>query len=109
MSVDIRELVNVSVVYVVILSLLTGLAYLWLSSYLRKWKQLAPIPGITPTYPILGNALSFKSNGRGRFTCVNQVIYLWIWLVMTLMIMKHVIRLSPVDKFRIKISLLNLC
>ncbi|XP_048116947.1 cytochrome P450 4V2 isoform X2 [Alosa alosa] len=67
MPVDTRELVHVSIVYVVILSILTGFAYLWLSSYQRKWKQLAPIPGLSPTYPIVGNALSFKSNGRDFF------------------------------------------
>ncbi|XP_041962756.1 cytochrome P450 4V2 isoform X2 [Alosa sapidissima] len=67
MPVDTRELVHVSIVYVVILSILTGFAYLRLSSYQRKWKQLAPIPGLSPTYPIVGNALSFKSNGRDFF------------------------------------------
>ncbi|KAL6467408.1 hypothetical protein MHYP_G00252120 [Metynnis hypsauchen] len=48
--------------------LLTWLTYQLLSGYLHSWKQLKPIPGIGVPYPLLGNALQFKSNA-GDFFC----------------------------------------
>uniref|UniRef100_A0A3B4CQU8 Cytochrome P-450AROM n=1 Tax=Pygocentrus nattereri TaxID=42514 RepID=A0A3B4CQU8_PYGNA len=48
--------------------LLTWLTYQLLSGYLHSWKELKPIPGIGVPYPLLGNALQFKSNA-GDFFC----------------------------------------
>ncbi|KAI1887586.1 hypothetical protein AGOR_G00191830 [Albula goreensis] len=48
--------------------LLTYLTYQLLSRYLHKWSEMKAIPGLEGTYPILGNALQFKTNA-GDFFC----------------------------------------
>ncbi|XDV14815.1 hypothetical protein PO909_014998 [Leuciscus waleckii] len=48
--------------------LLTHITYQLLKNYLHNWKELKPIPSIGNTYPFIGNALQFKSNG-GDFFC----------------------------------------
>uniref|UniRef100_A0A8D0H973 Cytochrome P450 4V2 n=1 Tax=Sphenodon punctatus TaxID=8508 RepID=A0A8D0H973_SPHPU len=35
--------------------------------YVRKWKQMKPIPGVSPHYPLLGNALLFERGGEAFF------------------------------------------
>ncbi|XP_035274432.1 cytochrome P450 4V2 [Anguilla anguilla] len=67
MAQDVGELLGASVVFVLLLTLLAIFTQLLLSSYVSKWRQMKPIPGISPTYPLLGNALAFKSNGRDFF------------------------------------------
>ncbi|XP_048402526.1 cytochrome P450 4V2-like [Stegostoma tigrinum] len=51
----------------VFLTLLVGLAIHLFADYVRKWNQMKWIPGISPTYPILGNALLFKPSGEDFF------------------------------------------
>lgn len=55
-----------SLVAVAIVALLSYLTYQLLSSYLRKWKEMKPIPGIGGTYPLIGNSLQVKSNAGGE-------------------------------------------
>ncbi|CAM4548245.1 unnamed protein product [Lepidochelys olivacea] len=38
-----------------------------LPGYLGKWKALKPIPGLSPCYPLLGNALLFERKGEDFF------------------------------------------
>lgn len=47
-------------------SMLTYATYQLLSSYLYKWREMKPIPEIEGTYPLIGNALQFKSNAGGE-------------------------------------------
>ncbi|CAJ0968909.1 unnamed protein product [Ranitomeya imitator] len=48
---------------IVLLTLLAISATPFLTEYIRKWNIMKPIPGFSPTYPIIGNALRFKPNG----------------------------------------------
>ncbi|XP_055771905.1 cytochrome P450 4V2-like [Salvelinus fontinalis] len=48
-------------------SMLTYATYQLLSSYLYKWREMKPIPEIEGTYPLIGNALQFKSNAGDFF------------------------------------------
>uniref|UniRef100_A0A671RA42 aromatase n=1 Tax=Sinocyclocheilus anshuiensis TaxID=1608454 RepID=A0A671RA42_9TELE len=54
-------------VFVSLLLFLTFITYQLLKDYMHKWRELKPVPGISPIYPFLGNALTFKSNGRDFF------------------------------------------
>ncbi|XP_048453829.1 cytochrome P450 4V2-like [Rhincodon typus] len=51
----------------VFLTVLVGLAIHLFADYVRKWNQMKRIPGLSPTYPILGNALLFKPSGEDFF------------------------------------------
>ncbi|CAB1328135.1 unnamed protein product [Coregonus sp. 'balchen'] len=68
MTVDIGELLSGSIVLVLLLTILTCV-FIWqfLSSSLHRWTQMKPIPGISPSYPLLGNALSLKANARATY------------------------------------------
>lgn len=44
----------------------TFITFKMLSSYLHKWFQMKPIPELEGTYPIIGNALAFKTNAGGK-------------------------------------------
>uniref|UniRef100_A0AAY3ZVX5 Cytochrome P450 4V2 n=1 Tax=Denticeps clupeoides TaxID=299321 RepID=A0AAY3ZVX5_9TELE len=50
------------------IALLTCVMYQLLGRHLHTWKEMKPIPGIEGTYPLIGNALQFKSNA-GDFFC----------------------------------------
>ncbi|MBN3317331.1 CP4V2 protein, partial [Atractosteus spatula] len=65
MAVEISGLLLGSAVVTLFLTLLT---YKLLGSYVRKWRQMKPIPGFSPTYPIVGNALHLKRNGGDFFS-----------------------------------------
>ncbi|XP_069600465.1 cytochrome P450 4V2-like isoform X1 [Ranitomeya imitator] len=52
---------------IVLLTLLAISATPFLTEYIRKWNIMKPIPGFSPTYPIIGNALRFKPNGGDFF------------------------------------------
>ncbi|XP_055061631.2 cytochrome P450 4V8 isoform X2 [Misgurnus anguillicaudatus] len=67
MLVEVGELLNGLIVFLSLLTLLTFITIHLLKDYMRKWRDMKPIPGIHPTYPLLGNALNFKSNGRDFF------------------------------------------
>lgn len=47
-------------------AILTYITYKLLASYLHKWFQMKPIPGVPGTYPFIGNALQFKTNAGGK-------------------------------------------
>ncbi|XP_076152106.1 cytochrome P450 4V8 [Alosa pseudoharengus] len=56
-----------SLVVAAIMTLISYFTYQLLSSYMRNWKEMKMIPGIDGTYPLIGNALQFKSNARDFF------------------------------------------
>ncbi|KAG5285715.1 hypothetical protein AALO_G00006590 [Alosa alosa] len=56
-----------SLVVAAIMTLISYFTYKLLSSYMRNWKEMKMIPGIDGTYPLIGNALQFKSNARDFF------------------------------------------
>lgn len=66
MNVEVSELLNGLVIFVSLLLVLIFTTYQLFKDYLHKWIELKPVPGISPTYPFLGNALNFKSNRRGK-------------------------------------------
>ncbi|KAM9313677.1 cytochrome P450 4V8 [Pholidichthys leucotaenia] len=51
----------------IFIAALTYITYKLFSGYLHKWLEMKPIPEITPIYPILGNALMFKTNAGDFF------------------------------------------
>ncbi|KAL4622360.1 cytochrome P450 4V2-like [Arapaima gigas] len=59
------------VIATVLLALLVFLTYEPLRAYIHKWNEMKPIPGVEGAYPIVGNALYFKSNAGDFF---NQII-----------------------------------
>ncbi|XP_072353006.1 cytochrome P450 4V2-like [Scyliorhinus torazame] len=50
-----------------VLTLLAALAFHLFGDYVRKWNAMKPIPGLSPTYPVVGNALLFKPSGEDFF------------------------------------------
>ncbi|XP_030644132.1 cytochrome P450 4V8 [Chanos chanos] len=48
-------------------AMLTYITYQLLHSYLQNWIKLKPVPGIGFPYPLIGNALQFKSNAGDFF------------------------------------------
>ncbi|XP_067890516.1 cytochrome P450 4V2-like [Heterodontus francisci] len=56
-----------AVLIVALLILLATLAFYLFGDYVHKWNQMKRIPGLSPTYPILGNALLFKPSGEDFF------------------------------------------
>lgn len=50
----------------ILIAALTYLTYKLLSSYLHKWFEMKSIPGTGLTYPIIGDALLFKTNAGGK-------------------------------------------
>uniref|UniRef100_A0A8D0CDS3 Cytochrome P450 4V2 n=1 Tax=Scleropages formosus TaxID=113540 RepID=A0A8D0CDS3_SCLFO len=59
------------IVAIVVLALLMLLTSEPLREYIHKWNEMKPIPGLQGAYPIVGNALRFKTNAGEFF---NQVI-----------------------------------
>nr|XP_014350522.1 PREDICTED: cytochrome P450 4V2 isoform X2 [Latimeria chalumnae] len=51
----------------VLVLVLVSLTLQPLTTYLQQWKQMKGIPGISPVYPIVGNALLFKPGGGDFF------------------------------------------
>ncbi|NWR68882.1 CP4V2 protein, partial [Centropus unirufus] len=56
-----------AVVITLLLTLVTMCSLPSLMGYWRKWWVIKPIPGISPCYPVLGNALLFERGGEGFF------------------------------------------
>ncbi|KAM5194429.1 cytochrome P450 4V2 [Mantella aurantiaca] len=52
---------------VTLLTLLVIKIMPFLSDYIHKWNIMKPIPGFSPCFPLLGNALQFKPSGRDFF------------------------------------------
>ncbi|XP_051892533.1 cytochrome P450 4V2-like [Pristis pectinata] len=50
-----------------LLTFLALVAFHLLGNYVRMWNKLKRIPGLSPTLPILGNALLFKPGGEDFF------------------------------------------
>lgn len=50
----------------IFIATLTYITYKLLSSYLHKWFEMKPIPGVEGTYLFIGNALQFKTNAGGK-------------------------------------------
>uniref|UniRef100_A0A672QDV2 Cytochrome P450 4V2 n=1 Tax=Sinocyclocheilus grahami TaxID=75366 RepID=A0A672QDV2_SINGR len=55
----------------ILLLLLASTTYHPLKNYIGKWNEMRPIPGMPGAYPIIGNALQFKTNAGDFF---NQII-----------------------------------
>ncbi|XP_029356961.1 cytochrome P450 4V8 [Echeneis naucrates] len=51
----------------IFIATLTYITYKLLSSYLHKWFEMKPIPGVEGTYLFIGNALQFKANAGDFF------------------------------------------
>ncbi|KAM4050011.1 cytochrome P450 4V2-like [Anomaloglossus baeobatrachus] len=66
LSEDVHLLVWLSAAIILLTSLAISLTP-FLTEYIRKWRIMKPIPGFSPTYPIIGNALQFKPNGGDFF------------------------------------------
>ncbi|KAJ6668615.1 hypothetical protein lerEdw1_012097 [Lerista edwardsae] len=65
---DARRLLYLGVaVLALIVTVLGAFASRVLLDYYRTWKVMKPIPGISPSYPLLGNALLFERDGAGFF------------------------------------------
>ncbi|XP_043401750.1 cytochrome P450 4V2 [Chelonia mydas] len=54
-------------VVTLLFTLLAAFTFRLLPDYLGKWKALKPIPGLSPCYPLLGNALLFERKGEDFF------------------------------------------
>ncbi|TFK15979.1 laccase domain-containing protein 1 [Platysternon megacephalum] len=54
-------------VVTLLFTLLAAFMFRLLLDYLGKWKALKPIPGVSPCYPLLGNALLFERKGEDFF------------------------------------------
>lgn len=52
---------------VILLTILVIAIMPFLSDYIHKWNIMRPIPGVSPCFPLIGNALQFKPSGRGRY------------------------------------------
>ncbi|KAM3939830.1 cytochrome P450 4V2-like [Leptodactylus fuscus] len=65
-SADLHLLIWLSAA-VVLLTFLVISVTPFLTDYFRKWRIMKPIPGFSPTYPFIGNALQFKPNGGDFF------------------------------------------
>jgi len=74
MHVEVGELLYAFLFFVLLLLVLTFTTYQFFKDYLHKWRELKPVPGISPTYPFLGNALNFKSNRRGKCKVTIQLL-----------------------------------
>lgn len=55
-----------SFIVTILVAFVTYVMYQLLSRFMHKWKEMRPIPGLDQTYPILGNALYFKSSAGGE-------------------------------------------
>uniref|UniRef100_A0A8C6LMU4 Cytochrome P450 4V2 n=1 Tax=Nothobranchius furzeri TaxID=105023 RepID=A0A8C6LMU4_NOTFU len=51
----------------IVIAAVTYFTYKMLSSYLHKYYEMKPIPGIEGTYPFIGDALMFKTNAGDFF------------------------------------------
>uniref|UniRef100_A0A3Q3VRL8 aromatase n=1 Tax=Mola mola TaxID=94237 RepID=A0A3Q3VRL8_MOLML len=56
------------------IAVLTNITFKMLNSYLHKWFQMKPIPELEGTYPIIGNALAFKTNAGDFFRQIEDYI-----------------------------------
>ncbi|XP_062855848.1 cytochrome P450 4V2 [Trichomycterus rosablanca] len=60
-----------SIALIILLILLAYVAFPPVQSYLHKWRQMRPIPGMEGAFPLIGNALQFKTNAADFF---NQLV-----------------------------------
>ncbi|XP_054636134.1 cytochrome P450 4V2 [Dunckerocampus dactyliophorus] len=87
-----------------VLLALVVLTYKQLSSYLRTWIQMKPIPEVGGTYPFVGNALQFKTNAGDFFRQIQEytqdfwnapLIKLWVGTV-PFVVLFHAETVEPV-------------
>ncbi|XP_053486697.1 cytochrome P450 4V2 [Ictalurus furcatus] len=60
-----------SITSIVLLILLMCMLYSPIKSYIHKWREMKPIPGMEHAFPFIGNALQFKANAGEFF---NQIV-----------------------------------
>lgn len=53
-------------VLALIVTMLGAFASRFLLYHYRRWKIMQAIPGISPSYPLLGNALLLEADGAGK-------------------------------------------
>ncbi|XP_041080424.1 cytochrome P450 4V2 [Polyodon spathula] len=73
MSVEIGMLLIGSTGLAIFIAAITIVTFQLLRSYVHKWIQMKPIPGLSPTYPIFGNALHFKTDGGDFFSQMAEI------------------------------------
>uniref|UniRef100_UPI0037E8F292 cytochrome P450 4V8 n=1 Tax=Semicossyphus pulcher TaxID=241346 RepID=UPI0037E8F292 len=88
----------------VFIAALTYITYKLISDYLRKWFQMKPIPEVEGTYPIIGNALQFKTNAGDFFRQIQDytqefanapLLKLWVGPV-PFVVLFHVETVEPI-------------
>ncbi|KAG7329242.1 hypothetical protein KOW79_007416 [Hemibagrus wyckioides] len=60
-----------SITFIILLILLMYTLHSPIKSYIHKWREMKPIPGMEGAFPFIGNALQFKANTGDFF---NQII-----------------------------------
>lgn len=73
MSIEIGMLLIGATGVAIFIAVITIVTFKLLSSYVHKWIQMKPIPGLSPTYPIFGNALHFKADGGDFFSQMAEI------------------------------------
>lgn len=53
-------------VIALLLTIVTVCSLPSLMEYWRRWRMMNPIPGVSPCYPVLGNALLLDRTGEGK-------------------------------------------
>lgn len=51
---------------IILLIYLLSMLYHPVKSYIHKWREMKPIPGMEGAFPFIGNALQFKVNAGGK-------------------------------------------
>uniref|UniRef100_A0A672UK60 Uncharacterized protein n=1 Tax=Strigops habroptila TaxID=2489341 RepID=A0A672UK60_STRHB len=64
-----------------------------LMDYWRRWWVLKPIPGVSPCYPVLGNALLLERKGEGKGSSCHspraQMCYMFFFSFGTCLLCAH--------------------
>ncbi|XP_076879046.1 cytochrome P450 4V7 [Brachyhypopomus gauderio] len=60
-----------SITSIIVFVLLVYVSYKPVKKYVQTWREMMPVPGMEGAFPIIGNALQFKSNAGDFF---NQIV-----------------------------------